>query len=196
MRKAPAQIKLPTPLAQGMQIAWNQSLPLGNAQEHGGQLVRNKDGSLKWLPHAPGDADGIVLDYEGTSPHQKLLAGVHTHPYSTEEGNLTHMPFSGTDLGDQVYEQNRLSLVQSGEGLFGSARTREFDALVAQRDEAGREELARDIRRFFHTLYKNGKGNPQERAEAANRATSEHYHLLYYAGKNGILTKVDPAKRH
>ena len=82
--------------------------------------------------------------------------------------------------------------VRTGQGLFGSARTLEFDALVKARGQAGEEALADEIRDFWKGAFFGQPGDSRERAEAATRVTSERYHLLYYVGKQGILNRVVP----
>lgn len=189
---APSQLALPREMTQGMQTAWNQSFPIGESREQGGLLVRNRDGSLKWLPGQAGSSSQFSPNYDDASPHQSVVAVGHTHPYSYREHNLTNVPFSGDDLAQHVFEQQRLSIVQSGQGLFGSARTLEFDALVKARGQAGEEALADEIRELWKGAFFSHPGDSRERAEAATRATSERYHLLYYVGKQGILNRVVP----
>lgn len=191
MNKAPSQLVLPREMTQALQVAWNQSLPQGQAKEQGGLLVRNRDGSMRWLRAAPGTEKEISLNYDEVSPQQTLLAGAHTHPYGAEEFDFTDVPFSGRDLAELVDAPHRLSIVQSGEALFGAARTREFDALVKSRDEAGRQSLSNEIERFWQTIYDAAEGGTPEKSEAATRATSEWFHLLYYAGKQGTMRRVD-----
>lgn len=195
MRKAPSQVVLPQEMTQAMRVAWNQSLPMGDAQEQGGLLVRNQDGSLKWLRSNPGNSREIKLNYRGVNPHQRLLASGHTHPYDKGEHNFTNVPFSGRDLAEHVFENQRLSVVQSGEGMFGSARTKEFDEMVNARDELGQLALSEEIEKFWQSYYDNADGDTPEKAEAATRATSDWYHLLYYTGKQGVLRRVDTSPK-
>lgn len=191
MQKAPSEIVLLKEMTQGMQVAWNQSLPLARAQEQGGMLVRNRDGSRKWLRSDPGDANQITLDYDLVDPQQRLLANGHTHPYDKADHNVTDVPFSGRDLAAHVTGQERLSIVQSGAGLFGAARTREFDEMVSALDQRGQEALPKEIERFWQNIYDHFEGTVPQKAEAATRATTDWFHLLYYRGKQGILRRVD-----
>ena len=142
-------------------------------------------------------------NYSDVSPHQTLVAMGHTHPYSKREHSFTDVPFSGGDLAFHVYERQRLNLVQSGQSIFGSARTKEFDDLVTARDkdgqardEDGLDDLFEEMKQHWKVIYEGGKGNLRENAEAATRATSERYHLLYYKGQNGKLAKVDTSPKH
>jgi len=191
MKNAPSEIALPKEMTQAMQVAWNQSLPEGRAKEQGGLLVRNKNGSLKWLRSAAGTAKEISLNYNDVDSEQTILAGGHTHPYDHNEFDFTDVPFSGRDLAEQVRESQRLSIVQSGDAMFGSARTREFEDLVNSRDEAGKAALSREIEHFWDAVYEDTKGSTPEKSEAATRATAEWFHLLYYTGKQGALKRVD-----
>lgn len=101
------------------------------------------------------------------------------------------MPFSGQDLNVHPIEPQRLSMVQSGTGLFASARTKEFEELVKARGDAARWDISSEIEEHWNTIYGCVPGNMQQKAEAAIRATSAYYHLLYYAGQSGTLRKVD-----
>jgi hypothetical protein len=205
MRQAPAQIAMPKELTQGMRVAWNQSMPQGSAQENGGLLARNRDGSLKWLRSPPGSAKEIRLSYDNVNPHQTVLANGHTHPYDKSEHGHTDVTLSGGDLAAQVFDDERLSIVQSGEGVFASARTREFDEMIKERGPGGRWGLSKEIEKFWQKNYKDAKGTLREKAEAATQATTDWYHLIYYSGRPakdpdqghcpGILRRVDTASK-
>lgn len=195
MKHAPNQLVLPKEMTQGMGVAWNQSLPRGDSQEQGGLLLRNKDGSLKWLPSRPGDSQQITLTYDDVNPHQKLLANGHTHPYAKEEQGFTRVPFSGGDLAAQVFDEEKLSIVQSGDAMFASAKTREFDDLIKERGPTGKWTLAKEIEKFWRSNYRQAEGDLREKAEVATRATADWYHLLYYAGKPGMLQRVGTAAK-
>ncbi|MBW1881589.1 MAG: hypothetical protein JRJ84_24795 [Deltaproteobacteria bacterium] len=54
---------LPPELVQGVQAAWDDSLPAGRAQEQGGILVRTSDGSYEWEPGAAGSAGAFTPNY-------------------------------------------------------------------------------------------------------------------------------------
>ena len=49
------------------------------------------------------------------------------------------------------------------------------------------------IEKHWKTIYWCVPGDTRQKAEAATRATSAHYHLLYYAGENGKLKQIDTA---
>lgn len=190
---APAALTLPAELTLGMNQAWDKSLPRGRAQEQGGVMVQNQDGTLKWLAGKPGDSKHFLPNFADVKREQTVLSTGHTHPYSQREGGHNRVPFSGQDLNVHPVEDQRLSMVQSGKGLFASARTKEFEELVKSRGAAERLNISAEIEEHWNTIYACVPGEIRQRAEAATRATSAHYHLLYYAGQGGTLTKVDTA---
>lgn len=196
MQQAPSQIVLPKEMTEGMRVAWNKSLPMGSSQEQGGLLLRNRDGSLKWLASKPGDSQQITLNYDDVNPNQMLLANGHTHPYSKEELGHTRVPFSGGDLAAQVFDEEKLSIVQSGDAMFASAKTREFDALIKGRGPGGRWALSKEIEKFWRNNYREAAGDLREKAEVATRATADWYHLLYYSGKQGALQRVNTTAKN
>lgn len=188
---APDRLRLPAELTAGMAEAWRKSRPQGHAQEHGGLMLRNQDGATTWLPGGLGSSDSFEPDWRGVKPDQAVLATGHTHPYDEVDAGHTNVPFSGRDLSVHPLEDQRLSIVQSGLRLFASARTREFEEYVKTRGDAARGDIADEIKQYWETLYGCISGDTRQRAEAATRATSAHYHLLYYAGQRGLLKRVD-----
>ena len=153
--------------------------------------MQNADGSLQWLAGKEGDSGHFLPNFADAKPAQTVLATGHTHPYAASEGGYTDVPFSGDDLKVHPVEGQRASIVQSGNGQFASVRSKEFEELVQARGNAARYAISSEIEEHWNTIFDCVKGNTRERSEAATRATSAHFHLLYYAGKNGRLSKVD-----
>ncbi len=193
---APDAIALPKELSEGMQSAWDGSLPEGKSQEQGGNLVRNKDGSYGWRKGKAGKSGMFKPDYGDVGKDQTLVGVGHTHPYDKSEGGHTNVSFSGGDISSIVYEKQTqpLNIVQSGETVFVLARTEEFEKLLVGLDAAGKRKLEQKIEKTWNDVYTTFKGKIPERAEAATRATCKAFHLVYYRGKGGSLTKVDVSK--
>jgi len=193
---APDAIALPKELSEGMQSAWDDSLPGGKSQEQGGNLARNKDGSYGWRKGSAGSSGMYSPDYGDVGKDQTLVGVGHTHPYDKSEGGHTNVSFSGGDISSIVYEKQTqpLNIVQSGETVFVLARTEEFEKLLAGLDAAGLKKLEQKIEKTWNDVYTTAKGKIPERAEAATRATCKAFHLVYYRGKGGSLTKVDVSK--
>lgn len=192
--KAPDQITLPKALTDGMQAGWDKSLPLGQAREQGGNLVRNKDGSFAYRHGKSVSGDFFSPDYSDVGKDQSLVGVGHTHPYSQDEGGFTDVSFSGGDLSSIVYETQPLNIVQSGETLFIVARTVEFEKLLEGKDREEKKKLAAQIEAVWDKVYQGTKGKIPERAEAATRATCHAFHLVYYRGKGSTLARVDTSE--
>jgi hypothetical protein len=138
----------------------------------------------------------FMPNYGDVGKDQTLVGIGHTHPYDKSEGGHTDVSFSGGDISSIVYEKKiqPLNIVQSGEAVFVLARTAEFEELLKGLDADGRRELAQKIEKTWSDVYTSTKGKIPARAEAATRATCKAFHLVYYRGKNGSLTKVDVSK--
>ncbi len=188
---APGRLTLPAEVIAVLAAAWRQSHPQGHSLEQGGLLLRNQDGSTTWQPGGRRSSGTFEADWAGVKPEQTVLATGHTHPYDDRDEGHLNVPFSGQDLSVHAREPQRLSLVRSGDGLFASARTKEFEEYVKTRGDAARFDIEDEIKLYWETLYGCVSGNTRQRAEVATRATSAHYHLLYYAGQHGILKKID-----
>lgn len=193
---APDKIGLPKELTEGMQSAWDDSFPGGKSQEQGGNLVREKDGSYGWRKGKPGTSGMFTPDYGDVGKDQTLVGVGHTHPYDKSEGGHTNVSFSGGDISSIVYEKQTqpLNIVQSGETQFVLSRTEEFEKLLVGLDADGKKKLADKIEKTWNDVYTSAPGKIPARAEAATRATCKAFHLVYYRGKGGSLTKVDVSK--
>lgn len=190
---APKNVKLPKELVQGMQKAWDGSLPGGKSQEQGGFLVKNKDDKYEWRAGAAGDSGSFSPNYSDIKAGEKEVALGHTHPYDKSEGGYTNVPFSGQDLARQVYVNDPLSVVQSDKGMFGSARTKEFEKMLEGLDDKGKKKLFDEMKKGWDDTYKKSKGQLPDRADAATKAIAHKYHLLYYKGTGDTMNLVDTA---
>lgn len=190
MEEAPEQVELPPTLVEGMQEGWEGSLPNGQAQEQGGILVRNQDGSYEWKAGDPGNSGSFSINFDDVKEGEALVGTGHTHPYSEDEGGHTDVTFSGGDLANLVWQDVRMKIVQSGDAQFVVTKTTEWDARVEALDEAGREDLQDDIRELWNDTFSAATGTFQERCEAAVRAVCSTYDLVYYRGSGGTVDRV------
>lgn len=188
----PKDIALPDQLTKGLEDSWAKSLPKGFPQEHGGILVQKPDGQYEFKAGRPGTAGSFWPNFEDAKPDERIVAGVHTHPYSKAEGGHTGVPFSGADLAGLVYAPQTIQTVQSGSTQFAAVPSKEFTARAAGLDDAGREKLAKEIRRSYDRTFDATPGDLKTRADAAARAVAQAYQLGYYQGQGGYLTRVSP----
>lgn len=193
---APAEIALPIELVEGMQSAWDNSFPKGQSQEQGGILVRSDDSSYKWKVGKLGTSGSFIPNYGDVAKNETLVAIGHTHPYDKEEGGYTDVSFSGSDLAFIVYQKQFANIVQSGQTLFLTAPTAQFNKLVEKLDGKKKKDFYRKIEQTWFQLFLTHQGKLPERAEAATKATCEKYKLVYYRGKGHSLVKVDTSKQN
>jgi hypothetical protein len=195
MAGAPDELKLPKEVADGMKSAWSASFPGGKSQEQGGILVKTKDGKYEWRPGKSGTGGSFTANYEDVKEGETLIAVGHTHPYDKSEGGHTKVSFSGGDLANFIYNNRRMAIVQSGKGQFVAVRTKEFNDLLKDLNDEGKAKMYTEMTKCWDDAVGAAKGTMQERVEAAVRAVSEKYHLVYYAGTGGTV-KLKGAKVH
>jgi LysM repeat protein len=188
---APDELILPPALVEGMQTAWDGSLPGGHSKEQGGILVRNADGSYEWKAGTESTAGTFTPNFGDKEADEDLLATGHSHPYDATESGHEDVSFSGGDLANLVVQPVRLKAVQSGAGTFVVTKTEEFDVMVDALDTAGRETLQQDMKDLWNTTFRATSGSFQERVEAAVEAVCETYHLIYYSGGGNTVQRVD-----
>ena len=186
------QLVLPAVLVDGMQGAWDDSFDNnGDAQEQGGLIVRNPDGSYEFKRGAGGNQGTFPPNYGDLDPDETLVGIGHTHPYSEDEGGYTGVTFSGGDLGAFAVDGDRLQVVQSGDVTLVVTVTQEFDAILASLDQAGKQALNAEMNTFWDTEYAAASGDLKQSAEIATRKTCDKYHLLYYKGSGDTVNRVD-----
>lgn len=185
---APRVIRLPDPVTKGLQESWDRSHPKGSAQEQGGNIVRNKDGSYDWRQGKPGGEGVYLPDEDDVGKGQKLVGAGHTHPYANGTENVS---FSGEDISSLVNGDERLEVVQSGKMLFMVVRTAEFDAMVDATDDDGARDLMERIEKCWNRVFESTKGTMPERAQAATVRTCREFKLAYYRGTGATLDRVE-----
>jgi WXG100 family type VII secretion target len=189
--EAPASIKIPSQLSNGMKDAWKDSFPGGVSHEEGGILVKKADGTIEWRRGASsgGTSGTFDFNYGDLKPGETLVATAHTHPYDASEGSHTDVPFSGQDMARLVYVKDPISLVQSGNGQFALARTKEFDDSISKLSAADKTTMFNNMKSDWDSTFASAKGTLEQRSDAAVKAVASKYHLVYYKGSGDTLTK-------
>lgn len=183
---APKTIKFSGALQKGFDEQWNGSFPGGSAQEQGGTLVYdNKTGLISMINVGGlGSTSGsFTPDYTIADPKSTQLLGVfHTHPYDSGD---TGISFSGADAAVLINEKHNIIMAQSGDRQFLLMRTDKTPAHVdyTKLNNAQNARISQLV------------GQGQSFAGAASQAASElatRYHLAYYEGAHGTLTRINP----
>ena len=195
LEDTPGSMQLPDELTAGMKGAWADSFPGGKSQEQGGVLLRNKDGSYEFKRGAAGTSGMFPHSgYAEPGKDQTLIGSGHTHPYDKSEGGHTDVSFSGADIANLIYRQDKMRVVQSGDTQFVLLRTDEFAAQLQSLDDKGKEKLHKEIKDHWNQAFQSAKGKLPDRSEAATKSTCAKYKLAYYRGKEGSVSKVDTTK--
>jgi hypothetical protein len=187
---APDALGVPAELKDGLEAAWAASFPDGKSLEQGGIMVKTKDGKYVWRAGKGTSGASFKPNYGDVGPDEVLVASGHTHPYDNSEGGHTDVAFSGGDLSNLVWQQERFKLVQSGTAQFGVAKTAEFDKLVAEADTAEKKlTLRKEMNALWDSTFKGEKGTFQERVKKASTTVCDKYHLVYYEGSGGTVSQ-------
>jgi hypothetical protein len=185
---APVSVTLPKQFSEGLQQAWDKSLPGEASLEHGGILVSKADGTYEWKAGKKSTSGTFSINYEDVGAGETLVASAHTHPYSKAEGGHTNVAFSGGDMANFVTGSERIKVVRSGTGEFMLAKSKEWDDDVKGRSATKIAELEANIEKTWTDSYAAAKGDLPARVEAAVKAVAKKFHLLYYRGTGGALT--------
>lgn len=185
-------MRLPPEIVKELDDLWKRSTATN--QEQGGNIVRTYGGAYDirvgghysdestWDPNS--DDVGVGQQYIGLA---------HTHPYQ----DFAHGTFSPDDLINVADYDQKISLVRSGPMTFMVARTKEFEAMLAQVEKEPdsrklverREAFKHQMREVFEAAFTAHKGPFPEQLEAGVLAVCDRYHLIYYAGQGGALER-------
>jgi hypothetical protein len=190
---APSAVDLPPDVQRGLDVAWQRSQK--DKKEHGGNLVRTYGGKFE-VRHGGADADEgqWMPDENDRGFHGDLLGFVHTHPYDGYE----HGTFSGDDLANLCDYDTRMSIVRSGSMSFMVVKTKEFDEKLQREVESERdhrklvekrEAFKAKIKQCFEMAFGAQEGDFPTKLEAGVIAVCSDFHLSYYAGEGGHLTR-------
>jgi len=163
-------------LNAAMNELWERSIrdiDRGRVVEWGGVLILDAAGNLKLVNETVGAADRIDLDTSCVGPGETFVGTFHTHPY---ESGLTGMAFSGADFAHAINRGNILTLVQSGDLIFGLVRTEKTPANV------DRGQLIQELDALF-IEYLAEEMFPDEAAFEANLDMCARYGLAFYWGE-------------
>lgn len=191
---APKTVRIPDEVDRDLDEAWKQSQADGN--EHGGNIVRTYGGKYDLRLGGTGDPDTFWPDEKDVGIGQEHVGDAHTHPGATPDS------FSDDDVANMADHQRRISLMRAAGQTHMLARTKEFDAMVAQVEkEKDGEKLMEDRAAFraqmkatYNAAYQRVlNGDPKNHSaavEAGTQAAASKYHLLYYRGAGAELSRV------
>lgn len=145
----------------------------GTVTEWGGVLVLDVEGNLKLVNRVAGAADYIDLDMTRIADDETYVGTFHTHPY---ESGLTGMAFSGADIAHAINRGAALTLVQSGDLVFGLVRTEKTPLRV------DRGRLRKELDNLYMGYLAEGMF-PNEAAFEANLDVCARYGLAFYWGR-------------
>jgi hypothetical protein len=184
---APDTITLPKVFVEGLQKAWDKSLPGKKSLEQGGILVSGP-GGYKWKPGKKSTSGTFTINYGDVEKDEKLLGSAHTHPYSKKEGGHTDVPFSAGDMANFVTGAERIKVVRSGARLFLIAKSKEWDDALKGASAKQISDREAAIRKCWNDAFAAATGKLPARAQAAAKAVAKKFDLLYYTGTGATLT--------
>ncbi|EGY01671.1 hypothetical protein AZA_62341 [Nitrospirillum viridazoti Y2] len=169
--------------------------PVGQKEwviEEGATIVARKDnGSLELQNEGglPREKDISEREFRPDlnlkEPGKYILLGtVHTHPY---DSGVTGASFSGNDVDYLMSEPISFSFVQSGESQFLFLKTKQTPKMFNHVDVKNYQD------KRIHDLGQENPSLSMARASSiANVEVAREYHLAYYEGSNGKLSRVYP----
>jgi hypothetical protein len=191
---SPESMTLPKEASEGMDTAYKDSFPDDKAQEQGGIMVRNDDGTYGFTRGAAGIGGTFSPNYGDKGADQQVIGSAHTHPYDQSEGGHKGVAFSGADVANLIYQPDKLKMVEAGGTQFVLVRTEEFQKQVDALDAPGKEALHAAIEDHWDAQYAAAKGTFPARCEIALKSTVQKYKLSFYKGKEGKVDRVDTSK--
>lgn len=190
----PEHVRLPDHLVQAIQIAWHETIASAPEHEHGGNIVKN-GGSGYDLRRYDGDADGETFQPNDNDVgwRQHIVGMVHTHPYGEYKTQVPegYASFSEQDFDAFMRSDAHLSVLRSGPFTFMLSKTKQFEELVAasDNDESKLRALGAEMYAAYDDVFDRTKGNFSGRVEAGILAVCRKFHLVYYQGQDGDLTR-------
>lgn len=192
-RATPTEIRLPPNIVEALEQAWRDTLKTTTESEQGGNLVRGAGGGYDVRRRANDNARMFDQDDKDVGHFQTLVGQVHTHPYRDEKDQVPEQfaSFSDGDFDSLMRSDAHLSLLRSGPYTFVLAKTKQFNALVsATGDEEDKlQALAKRMTATYDKAVDSVKGRFSEKIEAGVMAVCEQFHLVYYEGQGGDLTR-------
>jgi hypothetical protein len=144
--------------------------------EEQGMAIVDKAGTTSAKNQVKGGSGSVVIDHS-VAAGETLKGDIHTHPYSTGEGGMTGVPFSGGDISSLrgLVTQGFQRLVEAGTARFALVIT---DAKKATAWFAGITDAK--IQSDWDAAFAAGTGTFQENCAAAV------YAVVGKSGANGI----------
>jgi len=192
-RSTPENIRLPPNIVQALEKAWQDTLKSKVAYEQGGNLVRNYGGSYELRRQSNDNPHMFEQDDNDIGRLQTLVAQVHTHPYREEKAQVPEQfaSFSDGDFNSLMRSDAHLSILRSGPYTFILAKTKQFNAMVDRlnNDEAKLSAFAARMTAAYDKAAAATQGSFSVKVEAGVMAVCEQFHLVYYEGQGGDLTR-------
>lgn len=192
-RATPTGVRLPPNIVQALEQAWQDTLKSKVAYEQGGNLVHNYSGGYELRRRENNDPRQFDQEDKDVGRFQTLVAQVHTHPYREEKDQVPEQfaSFSDGDFDALMRSDAHLAVLRSGPYTFMLAKTKQFNAMVDQL--ANNEEKLKAFAARMATTYNRAadatEGAFSEKVEAGVMAVCEQFHLVYYEGQGGDLTR-------
>ncbi|MEA1650653.1 hypothetical protein UAJ10_16725 [Nitrospirillum sp. BR 11164] len=169
--------------------------PVGQKEwviEEGATIVARKDNGALELQNEGGLPRGKDIserefhpDLNLKEPDKYILLGtVHTHPY---DSGVTGASFSGYDVYYLMSEHINFSFVQSGESQFLFLKTKQTPRVFNHIDVINYQD-----ERIHQLMQENPSLSMARASSIANVEVAREYHLAYYEGSNGKLSRVSP----
>jgi hypothetical protein len=176
-----------------LEQAWQDSLKTSTAQEQGGNLVRNYGGSYE-IRRMPNDNPNLFdQDDNDVGRLQTLVGQVHTHPYREEKSRVPEQfaSFSDGDFDSLMRSDAHLSVLRSGPYTFILAKTKQFNAMIdpMNNDPAMLNAFASRMTAAYNKAADATQGTFSEKVEMGVLAVCQQFHLVYYEGQGGDLTR-------
>lgn len=190
----PEHVRIPDNLVQAIDRAWQETIAASPEQEKGGNIVKN-GGSGYDVRRYDGDANGETFQPSDNDVgwRQNLVGMVHTHPYGEYKQQVPegYASFSEQDFDAFMRSDAHLSVLRSGPFTFMLSKTKQFEELVAatNNDESKLKALGTGMYAAYDEVFDRMKGKFSERVEAGILAVCRKFHLVYYEGQGGDLTR-------
>lgn len=143
-------------------------------------------------PHMFEGDDGDVGQFD------TLVAQVHTHPYRDEPNKTPEEfgMFSDGDFNSLMRSGAHMSVLRSGPYTFILGKTKQFNQLVdaSDNDETKLKDLAARMTDIYEAAMRATEGMFSEKLEAGVLAVCDAFHLIYYSGVGGELTRRSKKK--
>lgn len=166
-----------------MNSLWEKSvlnINVGGVREHAATLMLDSNGNLKMDNIVEGGPSSVFPDRD-VGVDKTLVGTFHTHPYPDR---TTGMAFSGADIAYAINKGDMITLVQSGQDVFGLVRTEKTTAVVSQAD------LEAEFDALFDEYVIDDAMSDQEAALVTNLDLCKRYGLAFYLGKSDEKLEV------